>query len=68
MTKIDIADPATTRLLVMNNQFGYKAKVMVCSMPVVVKIPPHFKFYPFIKSDGTMNIHEVLWSILSKKQ
>ena len=70
MTKADLLDSATTRLFVQNNKYGYNVKITVTGgegQNTTVKIPAGFDFKPFIKQDGSMNIHEVLWSILSQK-
>ena len=68
MTKVDILDPATVNLLTLNSKFEYNIKIpVVGGLTTTVKIPANFNFRPFIKADGTMNIHEVLWSIVQKK-
>lgn len=72
MTKVDILDPATVNLLTLNSKFEYNIKISIAGgaggLTNTVKIPANFNFRPFIKADGTMNIHEVLWSILLKEQ
>lgn len=69
MTKIDILDRSTVNLLVLNNKFEYNIKIPVAGgLTTTVKIPANFNFRPFIKADGTMNIHEVLWSIILSKK
>lgn len=69
MTKVDILDPSTVNLLVLNNKFEYNIKIpVVGGLTTTVKIPANFNFRTFIKADGTMNIHEVLWSIISKNK
>lgn len=68
MTKVDILDPATVKLLSPVAKFEYNIKISVAGgLTTTVKIPEGFDFRPFIKADGTMNIHEVLWSIILKK-
>lgn len=71
MTKVDILDPATVNLLLLNNRFAFNVKISVPGgggLTTTITIPANFNFRPFIKADGTMNIHEVLWSILLKEQ
>lgn len=69
MTKVDILDPSTVNLLVLNNKFEYNIKIPVAGgLTTTVKIPANFNFRPFIKADGTMNIHEVLWSIILSRK
>ena len=69
MTKVDILDPSTVNLLVLNNKFEYNIKIPVAGgLTTTVKIPANFNFRPFIKADGTMNIHEVLWSIILRRK
>ncbi len=68
MTKVDILDPATVNLLTLNSKFEYNIKIpVVGGLTTTVKIPANFNFRTFIKSDGTMNIHEVLWSIVKSR-
>ncbi len=67
MTKVDTLDRSTVNLLVLNNKFEYNIKISVAGgLTTTVKIPANFNFRPFIKADGTLNIHEVLWSIVKK--
>ncbi len=69
MTNIDILDPATVSLLLQNSRFAYNVKISVSGgLTTTIMIPANFNFRPFIKADGTMNIHEVLWWIISKKK
>lgn len=69
MTKVDILDPATVNLLLLNNRFAFNVKISVPGgLTTTIMIPANFNFRPFIKADGTMNIHEVLWWIISKKK
>ena len=69
MTKVDILDRSTVNLLVLNNKFEYNIKISVAGGLInTVKIPAGFNFRPFIKADGTMNIHEVLWSIILSRK
>jgi hypothetical protein len=69
MTKVDILDPATVNLLLLNNRFAFNVKISVPGgLTTTIMIPANFNFRPFIKADGTMNIHEVLWSIISKRR
>ena len=69
MTKVDILDPSTVNLLVLNNKFEYNIKIPVAGgLTTTVKIPANFNFRPFIKANGTMNIHEVLWSIILSRK
>ncbi len=68
MTKVDILDPATVNLLTLNSKFEYYIKISdVGGLTNTVKIPANFNYRPFIKADGTMNIHEVLWSIVKSR-
>ncbi len=67
MTKVTIIDANTAKLLVANNKIPYNVKIMFGQSEVTITIPANFNFKPFIKADGTMNIHEVIWSILSGK-
>ena len=69
MTKVDILDRSTVNLLVLNNKFEYNIKIPVAGgLTTTVKIPANFNLRPFIKADGTMNIHEVLWSIILSRK
>ena len=69
MTKVDILDPATVNLLLLNNRFAFNVKISVPGgLTTTIMIPANFNFRPFIKADGTMNIHEVLWWIISKRR
>ena len=69
MTKVDILDRGTVNLLVLNNKFEYNIKISVAGgATTTVKIPANFNLRPFIKADGTMNIHEVLWSIILSRK
>ena len=69
MTKVDILDPATVNLLTLNSKFAYNIKISVAGgLTNTVTIPANFNFRPFIKEDGTMNIHEVLWSIILSRK
>ena len=71
MTKVDILDPATVNLLLLNNRFAFNVKISVPGgggLTTTIMIPANFNFRPFIKADGTMNIPEVLWWIISKKK
>lgn len=69
MTKVDVLDRSTVNLLVLNNKFEYNIKIPVAGgLTTTVKIPANFNFRPFIKADGTMNIHEVLWSIILSRK
>jgi len=72
MTKVDILDPATVNLLTLNSKFEYNIKISIAGgaggLTNTVKIPANFNFRPFIKEDGTMNIHEVLWSIILSRK
>ena len=69
MTKVDILDPATVNLLLLNNKFEFNIKISdVGGLTQTVKIPANFNFRPFIKADGTMNIHELLWSIILSRK
>ncbi len=69
MTKVDILDLATVNLLLLNNRFAFNVKISVPGgLTTTIMIPANFNFRPFIKADGTMNLHEVLYSIvLSRK-
>ena len=67
MTRVSIIDANTAKLLVANNKIPYNVKIMFGQSEVTITIPANFNFKPFIKADGTMNIHEVLWSIISGK-
>ena len=69
MTKVDILNPPTVNLLVLKNKFEYNIKISVAGgLTTTVKIPANFNFRQFIKEDGTMNIHEVLWSIILSRK
>ena len=69
MTKVDILGPSTVNLLVLNNKFECNIKISVAGgLTTTVKIPANFNFRPFIKANGTMNIHEVLWSIILSRK
>ncbi|MCR4866565.1 MAG: hypothetical protein K5921_06550 [Lachnospiraceae bacterium] len=69
MTKVDILDPATVNLLVLNNKFEFNIKISDAGgQTIIVKIPANFNFRRFIKADGTINIHEVLWSIILSRK
>ena len=68
MTNVDILDPATVNLLLLNNRFAFNVKISVPGgLTTTIMIPANFNFHPFIKADGTMNIHEVLWSIVKSR-
>jgi len=67
MTKVSIIDANTAKLLVANNKIPYNVKIMFGQSEITITIPAGFNFKPFIKADGTINIHEVLWSIISGK-
>ncbi|MBP5309717.1 MAG: hypothetical protein J6Z05_03740, partial [Lachnospiraceae bacterium] len=68
MTKVDILDPATVNLLTLNSKFEFNIKISLAGgLTQTVKIPANFNFRPFIKADGTMNIHEVLLFILTSR-
>ena len=58
MTKVDILDPATVNLLLLNNRFAFNVKISVPGgLTTTIMIPANFNFRPFIKADGTINIH-----------
>ena len=69
MTKVDILDRATVNLLMLNSKYEFNITISVSGgLTQTVKIPAGFDFKPFIKADGTMNIHEVLWSIIKSRK
>ena len=71
MTKVDILDPTTVNLLLLNNRYAFYVKISVPGgggLTTTIMIPANFDFRPFIKADGTMNLPDVLSWIISKKK
>lgn len=67
MTYITTLNADTTKLLVANNGIPYNVTITFGGRPLVVRIPANFNYSSFVKPDGTLNIHEVLWAVLSKR-
>ena len=65
MTRVNTLDKATARLIAVNNNIPYSITFMFMGTPMICKIPADFNYSRFIKLDGTMNIHEVLWAVYS---
>ncbi|MBR4574193.1 MAG: hypothetical protein IKO16_04725 [Lachnospiraceae bacterium] len=65
MTKVSTLDAATSTLLVANNSIPYNVTIMFNGQPFAVKIPAGFNYSRYVKTDGSINIHEVLWAVLS---
>lgn len=65
MSKVNTLDASTTALLSANNKIPYNVTISFNGAPFTVKIPAGFNYSKFVKADGSMNIHEVLWAVLS---
>ncbi len=67
MTSVDIVDANTSRLLAANNDIPYNITFMFMGRPMICTVPVGFNYALYIKPDGTMNIHEVLWAVYSNQ-
>ncbi len=65
MTNVNTLDAATVNLLSTNNKIPYNVTITFAGNPFTVKIPAGFNYKSFVKADGSVNIHEVLWAVLS---
>ena len=65
MTSVNTLDANTVNLLSTNNKIPYNVTITFAGNPFTVKIPAGFNYKSFVKADGSVNIHEVLWAILS---
>ena len=63
MTSVNTVDSNTTKLISANSDIPYNVTFMFLGKPMVCTIPAGFNYAQFTKADGTMNIHEVLWSV-----
>jgi hypothetical protein len=64
MTNVTILDADTATLLTANNKIPYIITVTFSGAPLTVKIPAGFNYKSYIKSDGSINICEVIWDVL----
>ena len=67
MTSVSTVDASTANLLAANNKIPYSVTISFNGAPFTVKIPAGFNYKSYIKADGSMNIHEVLWAVLSNQ-
>ena len=65
MTSVSMLDATTAKQLVANNKIPYNVTITFNGSPFTVKIPAGFNYKSFVKADGSINIHEVIWAILS---
>jgi len=63
---VEILDPDMVYLLVYNNKnISYNITMLFGGYEINVRIPKGFDFKPFIRVDGTININDLLWYILT---
>ncbi len=63
MTSVNTIDSNTTKLITANADIPYNVTFNFMGKPMICTIPAGFNYAQFTKADGTMNIHEVLWSV-----
>ena len=63
MTSVNTVDANTTKLLAANSDIPYNVTFYFMGKPTVCTIPAGFNYASYIKPDGSMNIHEVLWAV-----
>ncbi len=63
MTSVNTVDSNTTKLISANSDIPYNVTFNFMGKPMICTIPAGFNYAQFTKADGTMNIHEVLWSV-----
>ena len=67
MTSVNTVDANTSKLLAANNDIPYNITFMFMGRPMICTVPVGFNYAQYIKPDGTMNIHEVLWAVYSNQ-
>ncbi len=67
MTNVNTIDATTANLLAANNSIPYNVTFMCGGQTMVCKIPAGFNYKQFVKADGSINIHEVLWEVFKSQ-
>ena len=67
MTSVNTVDANTTKLIAANSDIPYNVTFYFMGKPTVCTIPAGFNYASYIKPDGSMNIHEVLWAVYSNQ-
>lgn len=68
MSKVDIIDAKTTRLMMANNDIPLHIITKgVQNEMIVITIPATLNYHRFIKSDGTMNMNDVLAAVFQEQ-